>query len=985
MPRPPKTLLTIACFASAASPLPTPIKAMAESPARSSASAAPQSVASPTLQPTPLSELVKAVDIPYEKFVLANGLTVLVHTDRKAPIVGVTLYYRVGSKSEPQGRTGFAHLFEHLMFGGSENVPSFDVPLEAAGSTATNGSTWYDRTNYVETVPRGAVDLALMMESDRMGHLLGAVTQAKLDKQRGVVQNEKRQGDNEPYGLADYAIGAGLFPVGHPYRHSTIGSMADLDAASLDDVRAWFSAHYAPNNVVLALSGDIDPAIARALVEKWFGDIPRGPGVRQVAAVPETLPAPLRREMTDQVPQIRLYRGWSGPGVNHPDALALDLGLRVLGGLASSRLDNDLVRGRQLATSVSAKVMQFEQVGIIQVELAVKPGVKRAEAEAALDQDIARLLAEGPSADELLRAATSGISAQINALEQVGGFSGKGAQLAEGQLYSGDPLKFKRDLARIASLTPAEVKATLGRWLSRPVFALAITPGPRTESGEAMGGWSDEAAATPPPPAQPGTAAAPPAIPAAVAPAPATSAKRALPPVEPVGDLDFPRIERTTLSNGIPVVFARRSAVPSVVVSLTFDAGFSADAIDGPGTQSLLLAALDQGTDKLDATGIAEAQERLGAQISTGAGLDGSHITLSALTANLQPSLDLLADVVLHPAFRAADVARVRDQQLAAIAQVQANPRALAMRHLAPILFGPGHPYGQPGDGLGQRTVVATLTPAELRAAQTRWLRPDNLHITVVGDVALASLRSMLEQAFGGWRVPAAPRPVKQLSAAIPAPRSRIVLIDRPNSPQSVIVAGRVLALTGQTQGMEALELANEVLGGGFLSRINLDLRESKGWSYGVGSMVPRPAGPRSLVVVAPVQADKTGASIKALLADMRAFPASKGVDPVELNRVTDGNIRGLPNRFETNRQVLGALISNQLLNRPDNYQSTLPTRFRAIDASMINRAAQQWLQPDGLVFVVVGDQKVVEPQLAELGLVIEPLNPVDSAAIKGE
>src|SRR6187551_2701555 len=279
------------------------------------------------VEPAPLSQLVSQVDIPYETFTLPNGLTTIVHTDRKAPIVGVTIYYRVGSKNEPRGSTGFAHLFEHLMFGGSENVENFDIPLEGAGSTGTNGSTWYDRTNYIETVPVGALDLALFMESDRMGHLLGAVTQDKLDKQRGVVQNEKRQGDNQPYGLVEYKIGDALFPVGHPYRHSTIGSMADLDAASLTDVRKWFTDHYAPNNVVLVLAGDIDAAAARPMVERWFGDVPRGPEVVRPDAGPVTLAAPLREEMTDQVPVTRLYRAWSGPALTDPDAVPLAVGM----------------------------------------------------------------------------------------------------------------------------------------------------------------------------------------------------------------------------------------------------------------------------------------------------------------------------------------------------------------------------------------------------------------------------------------------------------------------------------------------------------------------------------------------------------------------------------------------------------------------------------------------------------------------------------
>ena len=928
----------------------------------------------PATLPAPLSQLVQSVDIPYERFTLANGLQVIVHTDRKAPIVGVTLYYRVGSKSEPKGRTGFAHLFEHLMFGGSENVPNFDIPLEGAGSTSTNGSTWYDRTNYVETVPTGALDLALFMESDRMGHLLGAVSQDKLDKQRAVVQNEKRQGDNEPYGLADYAIGEGLFPVGHPYRHATIGSMADLNAASIADVRGWFTGNYAPNNVVLALSGDIDAAQAKPMVEKWFGNIPRGPEVRKVKAGPVTLAASVRRAMKDQVPQTKVYRVWSGPGQNDADAPALDLGMRVLGGLASSRLDNDLVRGRQLATSVSASVQQFEQVSFIQIEMEVKDGVAVAVAGQALDENIAKLVAQGPNTDELQRAATSAVSAQIYSLEQVGGFSGKGAQLAEGLLYSGDPGQYKQDLAQIASLTVPEVQSALQRWLSRPVYALTISPGARTEKGEALGGWGDEA-----------TSPLPRADAKKPAPMLATGPKRTAPPVAQVGDLAFPAIERTKLSNGIPVVLARRTAVPTVLVSLSFDAGYAADAQDRPGTQSLMLGLLDEGTASMTGIQIAEQQERLGARLSAGAGLDSSAAQLTALRANLQPSLDLLAEVVRRPAYRADDVARVRDQQLAALAQSMASPSALASRTIAPLLFGPSHPYGQPGDGLGDAKSVAALTPAVLRSAHDKWLRPDNLTITVVGDITLEQLKPMLEASFGDWRAPAGPRAVKPLNAAIPAPHPRVVLIDRPGSPQSVIVAGRVLPLTGRDQNQEALDLANEVLGNGFLSRLNMDLREDKGWSYGVRSDVRSPQGPRSLVVTAPVQADRTGDSIALMLADMRAFPAARGVEPVELSRVTDGNVRGLPNRFETNMQVLGAIVSNQQLGRPDDYYATLPTRYRAIDAAAINHAAGTYLSPDGLVFVVVGDRKLIEPQLRKLGLPIEIASPVDSGASTGE
>ena len=918
--------------------------------------------------PVPLSRLVQAVNIPYERFTLENGLTTIVHTDRKAPIVGVTIYYRIGSRYEPKGKTGFAHLYEHLFFGGSANVPDFDKPLEAAGSTSTNGSTWYDRTNYVETVPTGALDLALFMESDRMGHLLPAVTQDKLDKQRAVVQNEKRQGDNQPYGLMDYAIGEGLFPVGHPYRHSTIGSMADLDAATLHDVRQWFRDNYGPNNAVLVLSGDIDARTARPLVKKWFGNIPRGPDVARVETGPVTLPAPVTREMTDQVPVTRLTRNWSGPGLNEPDAPALQIGLHILGGLSSSRLDNALVRGDQLAVRVTASAMTFEQVSFLQATMDVKPGVDRAVAEAKFDRTIADYIAQGPTEDEVRRAVTSVLSSQIGGLELVGGFYGKGATLAEGELCSGDPGKYRKDLARMAALTPADIRAAMQRWLTRPVYALNVTPGERTEDGALMGGWGDEDKAAAPPPAKTGAEAA-----SAIPPGP----ERAPPPIAPVTELDFPKIERARLANGIPVTLARRTAIPKVIVSLSFDAGIAADAVDlagkpgKPGTQGLMLAMLDEGAGGRNTTEIAEEQERLGASITTGASLDTSSITLSALTANLAPSLELMADIAREPTFAPDEVTRLKNQRLAELAQTLANPRALASRELGRLIFGP-HPYGQPSDGLGDKASLSALTPDDLRAAHDGWLRPDLARITVVGDITMERLLPLLEQAFGDWQAPGTPKPAKNLAATIPAPRARIVLIDRPNSPQSVIYAGRVLPITGRTPDMESLDLANEVLGGGFLSRLNSDLREDKGWSYGVYSAVREPVGPRSFVVAAPVQADRTGDSIRAILANIKAFPAGKPVDAEELNRVTDGNIRALPNRFERNSDVLSAIAASELLGRPDDYYETLAGRYRAIDAGAIDAAADTYLQPGALTFVVVGERRTVEPQLKEIGLPVE-------------
>jgi zinc protease len=430
--------------------------------------------------PAPVSALVAKVDIPYQQFTLPNGLRVVVHTDRKAPVVAVSVWYHIGSKDEPKGKTGFAHLFEHLMFNGSENAPE-DIfkPLQQIGATDTNGTTWYDRTNYFETVPTGALETALFLESDRMGYLLGGVTQQKLDTQRGVVQNEKRQGDNEPFGTTGYVENANLFPVGHPYRHTTIGSMADLNGASLEDVKTWFRANYGASNAVVVLAGDIDLPTAKRLMTKWFGKIARGPAVARIAAPIPTLPAPKSVVIKDRVPYTRIARHWVVEGVNGQDTTALEVAAAVLGGLSSSRLENALVRGEQLAIGVSAGVQQQEKVGFFEISANVKPGQDPAKVAARLDAIIADFIKMGPSEDEVRRVATKSLAGTIGGYESVGGFGGKAVALAEGLVYSGDPGKYKKDLKALAAVTPASVKAAMQKWLTRPVLNVTVEPGER--------------------------------------------------------------------------------------------------------------------------------------------------------------------------------------------------------------------------------------------------------------------------------------------------------------------------------------------------------------------------------------------------------------------------------------------------------------------------------------------------------------------------
>ncbi|MGB3723527.1 MAG: pitrilysin family protein [Pacificimonas sp.] len=885
----------------------------------------------------PSPELIESIDIPYEKFTLSNGLTVITHTDRKAPIVAVSVWYHVGSKDEPEGKTGFAHLFEHLMFNGSENADGeWFTELQNMGATDYNGTTFFDRTNYFQNVPTPALERILFLESDRMGHLLGAVTQEKLDAQRGVVQNEKRQGDNRPYGKTFYRILEGLFPEGHPYRHSTIGSMADLDAASMEDVQEWFKTWYGPNNAVVVLAGDIDAATARPLIEKYFGDIAPGPALPQrlEAWVPERK-TPITEVMEDQVANAKVYRAWASPGLESAEARDLDVASAILAGGTSSRLYKHLVRDLQIATSVSGGTLPLEAVGGVIIDATVKPGVDPARVGAELDAEIARFLKDGPTDDEVERIAMRVVSGTVRGLEDVGGFGGKAVTLAEGEVYSGNPLKFKSDLADYVDATPDEVQAAAAKWMSDGVYNLTVLPAGQLSAS-------------------------------------ATGVDRSSLPV--VGDLpalDFPDVERATLSNGIPVTFARRAAVPVVDISIAFDAGDAADPKEKPGTQALTLSLLDEGTTSRDAIEIVEEEERLGASISASSDLDVTTLSLSALISNLADSLDLFADVVKNPAFTEEELTRVRNIQLASIEAEMQEPASLALRTLPPLIYGEAHPYGAPLTGSGTVEGVTSVTRADLVSFHDTWLRSDNAQIFVVGDTTLADITPMLEARFGKWTPSSPVKGTKRFTDVAPPEQSRIVLIDRPGAPQSYIFAGYPLATKG-TDNDEALDIAMYPLGGIFTSRLNMNLREAKGWSYGVSARTLGAKEQIPFLVRAPVQTDKTGDSLKEIRREIAEYVTANPITAQETTDTTAFLSGRLPGAYESAGSVLGAIMANAKYGRPDDYQESYAATLSALDDAQVAARAKAEIDPEKLLWVVVGDASKVRPQLQDIGLPIE-------------
>lgn len=873
------------------------------------------------------------IDIPFEKFTLDNGLTVVVHEDRKAPVVAVSVWYKVGSKDEPEGKSGFAHLFEHLMFNGTENYnDDWFKPLNEVGATGLNGTTNVDRTNYFQTVPTPALERLLWMESDRMGHLLGAVDLARLNEQREVVKNEKRQGENQPYGRVFERILDGLFPANHPYEHTTIGSMDDLNAASLDDVKEWFKNYYGAANAILVLAGDIDAKTARPLAEKYFGDIASGPPLRKWTSFVPKRAGATRETMYDRVPQARIYRLWVAPEDLSPVASELYVAASILGDGKNSRLYKSLVYDKQIATNASVFNIEWQLASIFGVFVDVKPGVDPATVEAELDRQMAAFLSKGPTPAEVALVSTKIRASTIKGLEEVGGFGGKAVSLAQGELVAGDPGYFKTELAEIAAASPSGVLARSKQWLGDNFHQITVLPFADYKTSQST-----------------------------------VNRKTGLPGV--VGDaaLALPQIEEAALANGMRVIVAKRSTIPVVNVGMTFDAGYASDAGGKLGLANYATRMLAQGAGKFSALGFEAELDRLGASINAGSNLDTTNVTMSALKENLAPSLGVLADYVRRPNFAPEEIERQRALILAGIKQEKAQPNAIALRLLPPLMFGDGHAYGLPFTGSGTEAAVASITRADLVAFKDQWMRPDNATIVVVGDTTLAEIKPQLERAFGDWRASGA-KPAKNVrDVALPS-GPRVLLIDRPGSPQSFILAGHVAPSTKAPNNI-AIEAMNEILGGNFVSRINMNLREAKGWSYGSGTGLTAATGQRPFIVQAPVQTDKTGPAIAEIKKELAGMTGAKPPSAAELDRVKLNNIRALPGRLETSPALLGSFSSSLRFGRPLNYPELLPGYYRALTPQDLSAAAREVLHPNSLTWVIIGDAAKIRAEVEAAGI----------------
>ncbi len=873
----------------------------------------------------------KEIDIPYERFVLDNGLTVIVHEDHKAPIVAINTWYHVGSKNEKPGKTGFAHLFEHLMFGGSEHATGRYIDaMERVGATDLNGTTNPDRTNYFQNVPTSAVDLTLWMESDRMGHLLGSLDQKTLDLQRGVVQNEKRQGENQPYGVTRQLLTQNTYPAGHPYSWTTIGDMADLDAASMKDVQEWFKTYYGPSNVVLVIAGDIDVKTAREKVTKYYGDIPSGPPVAHQQVWVAKMTGTHRQVVQDRVPQARIYKVWNIPEYGSAEADYLDLVSDCLSNGKSSRFYKRLVYEDQIATEALAYLDPREIGGQFYVRATARPGQSIAQVEKELDEELARFLKNGPTAEEMQRVKAQYEAEFIRGIERIGGFGGKSDRLAQSQVFRGSPDAYKISLKRVQEATAEDLRTAAQKWLSDGVYILEVNPFPDYKTAS-TGADRSKAPETGTPP-----------------------------------DLKLPKLQRATLSNGLKVILAERHEVPLVNFTLASDAGFASDASTIPGTANLAMQVLTDGTRTRNALQISDELELLGATLRGYSNLDLSFVSLSTLTSKLDPSLDLFADVVLHPSYPENEVKREQKLVLAGIEREQNTPATLALRILPGLLYGAGHPYGNPLTGSGTKESVAKLTREDLVKFHDTWIGPGNSTLIVVGDTTLKEVTPKLEKLFAGWK--SASTPAKNVKTVPVAAKSAVYLVDKPGALQSVIIAGVVAPPRANPQEI-AIESMNDSLGGTFGARLNMNLREDKHWSYGARTVLRDARSQRPFYAVAPVQTDKTKESLVEINKEFHGITGDRPISADELAKIQANETLKLPGSRETLDALGQSIVDMVQFGLPDDYYDTYAVKVRALKTSDVNQAAKEVVRPDNLIWIVVGDRAKIEAGVRELNL----------------
>ena len=877
------------------------------------------------------------VSISYEKFTLPNGLDVILHEDHGLPVAAVNVWYHVGSKNEEPGRTGFAHLFEHVMFEGSKHHKgSFFDPLQKVGANL-NGSTTPDRTNYWENVPSNYLELALWLESDRMGFLLDALDEKAFDVQRDVVKNERRQSyENRPYGMAYLTLQPTVFPAPHPYNWPTIGSQEDLDAAELDDVKDFFRRFYAPSNASIAIAGDIDPDGTRRLVERYFGDLPPGPPINRIRRMDSELNGTASLVLRDRVQLPRLYLVWPTAPAFDDEQPALEVLSAILGDGKSSRLYRSLVYERQIARDVSVYHYGQEIAGEFFVQVTANAGQSLEEIEALVRKDLESIRQSGPTEHEIQRAKNRIESQHVRQLERVGGFGGRADQLNYYNTYTGDPSGINTDLDRYLAVTADDVRRAAKTALGENMVRLTVLPEEQLSAAS-------------------------------------TSLDRtAMPGASPSPTFSPPVPTRATLSNGMKLVLVEKPGLPVVAQGLFIRAGGVTDPANKPGIASLTAAMLSEGTTTRTSQQISDEMEFLGSQLRASASREFATLSAETLTSHWQHALGILADVAQNAVFPADEFDRVRSERLTDLSRIPDSPQAIAGRASQAILFGAGTRYGHPLSGT--EAAVKTFSRDDLASHHTAHYAPENATLLLVGDISRDEAVKQAESTFGGWQPGAASDSDSDADGTPEDGATTIYLADKPGAPQSVIRAG-YLTVPRHHPDYLALNLLNYILGGQFSARLNMNLRQDKGYSYGYMSGIDWLTGPSALTAGGSVQTEVTKESVAETIKEFEEIRGARPVTQEEFDDAVNGILRGLPNQFETHGQVLNQLVRLVAFDLSDDYFTHYASEVSKLTLGDIHRVAESHIKSAALKIVVAGDDASVGPALHELGYPVVPID----------
>lgn len=887
--------------------------------------------------------------VKYEKYKLSNGLEVILSEDHRLPLVAVDVWYHVGAANERPGRTGFAHLFEHMMFQGSRHINLTDHfrYLESAGASDINGTTSFDRTNYFETLPANQLDLALWLESDRMGWLLDNLTARNLANQRDVVRNERRQGEAEPYSVIEEAVFHNLFPKEHPYYGVVIGSHADIESSEIKEVRDFHELFYRPNNATLAVVGDFDPKTIKASIEKYFGPIPAGSPVPKVNINTPSITSERRATVTDTVELPRVYMAWLTPRIYQPGDAEADLMARILGGGKSSRLYKKLVYDMQIAQDVTAENMSLMLGSVFTLQATAKPGIKPEQLEKAINEELLALQEQDPAKEELDRARNKAESQLIRPLERLGGFGGVADRLNSYNHYLGDPGFLPKDLARYDAVTPSDLRQFAKTYLTTNSRVVVYgVPGQKVVDDVPKREDTALKLPAPEPPKDKAEEAW-----RAHAPKPASARS-----------LNLPVPTTFKLPNGVTVLLVERHNIPTLSIGVASLSGGETNPLQMPGLSSFTARMLQEGTQKRSALQLADDADQIGADLTSGSNPDSTYVMLGTLSKNAEPAFELISDVVLHPAFRDTDIERQRKLRLTSILQQKDNPYVLADKYFFLSVYGEKHPYAFLDVGTEQS--ITKLTRDDVENFYRKGYGPQNSLLVVTGDITPDQLKPLAEKYFGSWSGTATRPKTPEVSSAL---KRHIVIIDKPGAGQTMLRVGQV-GLPHNTPDYAAAQVMNAALGGLFSSRINMNLREVHGYTYGAFSSFHYRRGAGPFFIGTAVRTDATAPAVTEIFKELDGMRSAE-LKPDELAMAKDAIARSLAGEFESNQQTavnIGNLFTYEL---PLDYYNSLPAKVDAVTAADVQRVAQQRLSPGSMIVVAVGDREKIAPEVVKLDL----------------